>query len=58
VDVTIRGRIFALTYDRLMAKTEAAGPAAHRVLTPHALVHVGLLGSGAQNVNDVRQFWT
>jgi hypothetical protein len=56
VDVTIRGRIFALTYDRLMAKTEAAGPAAHRVLTPHALVHVGLLGSGAQNVNDVRQF--
>ena len=24
VDVTIRGRIFALTYDRLMAKTEDA----------------------------------
>jgi hypothetical protein len=30
VDVTIRGRIFALTYDRLMAKTEDAGLAAHR----------------------------
>ncbi len=28
VDVTIRGRIFALTYDRLMAKTEDAGLAA------------------------------
>ena len=28
--MTIRGRIFARTYDRLMAKTEDAGLAAHR----------------------------
>ena len=32
--MTIRGRIFALTYDRLMAKTEDAGLAAHRAGLP------------------------
>src|SRR3954469_18631532 len=30
VDMSIRARIFAATYDRFIAKTEAAGLAAHR----------------------------
>jgi hypothetical protein len=49
-----RRRKYPEEFRRNAAKRPSA--ADQVLLTPHALVHVGLLGSEAQNVNDVRQF--
>ena len=42
----------------LQHRQPALGPPEQVLLAPHAITHVGLLGTGAETVNNVCQFYT